>query len=282
VELEDRLALLRRLGRKHRCDPRELAGVRDGLRAELDELGSLEERLAALEPRIEQARAALREVATTLADRRRSTSAALEAEVERQLASLAMKHARFRVRFDDNPPGELPGVGPGGEAPFCGPNGLERIGFDLSANPGEDPRPLSRVASGGELSRILLAIRRALAGSSPVQTCVFDEVDAGLGGATAEVVGRKLAAISRDLQVLCITHLPQIAAFADQHFRVVKQVADGRTRTDAVSLSGGAVIDELVRMLAGGETVGAEAFARELIGRARSAMMRIPSSETDG
>ena len=288
TELEDRLALLRRLGRKHRCDPRELAGVRDGLRDEMSELGSLEERLAELEPRIEAARASTLEVAVLLSERRRQVSAALEAEVERELSSLAMMDARFRVRFEDNAGGaDLPGLGPGGDGPSCGATGLERAGFLLSANPGEDPRPLSRVASGGELSRILLAIRRALAGSSPVQTCVFDEVDAGLGGATAEVVGRKLAGISRDLQVLCITHLPQIAAFADHHFRVVKQVTEGRTRTEAVPLSGPDAVDELVRMLAGSDAEAAGAFARELIARARIAMMRIPdeagsSAEMDG
>ena len=288
VELEDRLSLLRRLGRKHRCDPRELEGIRDGLRRELCELESLEGRLCELEPRVEGARSATLAVAEELGRRRRQVSAALEEEVERELRSLAMERACFRVRFEEQPAGpDLPALGPDGEGRFCSSTGMERVGFLLSANPGEDPRPLSRVASGGELSRILLAIRRALAGSSPVQTCVFDEVDAGLGGVTAEVVGRKLAGISRQVQVLCITHLPQIAAFADHHFRVVKQVADGRTRTVAVPLSEPAAVDELARMLAGTDVEAAGTFARELIARARIAMMPPPmeahaSPEIDG
>jgi DNA repair protein RecN (Recombination protein N) len=288
AELEDRLSLLRRLGRKHRCSASDLAGIRDGLREELSDLSEVEELLSQLEPKIEAARATTREAAEELSRRRRAVSAELEAEVERELGSLAMARACFRVRFEELPAGsELPGLGPGGEGPFCSATGLERVGFLLSANPGEDPRQLSRVASGGELSRILLAIRRALAGSSPVQTCVFDEVDAGLGGATAEVVGRKLAGISQQVQVLCITHLPQIAAFADHHFRVVKQVFEGRTRTEAVPLTGADAADEVVRMLAGSDVEAAGAFARELIARARIAMMPIAieagaSPEIDG
>lgn len=271
-EVENRISLLRSLARKHRCDVSGLVAIRDRMQEELDELGSLEIRLEELEAGLESSRAAARKACETLSGKRRAAAKRLRAEVESELGSLAMAKSRFEVRFDSYPEGaEHPGLGAGGGAPYCGSTGIDRVGFQLSANPGEDPKPLARVASGGELSRILLAIRRALVGTTSVQTCVFDEVDTGMGGATADTVGRKLSEIASGLQVLCITHLPQIAARADQHFRVEKDVVGGRTQTRVTQLDSGESVRELVRMMAGTDgTVAAQAFAKELVQRAQA------------
>lgn len=274
ARMEERLSLLRGLARKHRCDPDGLPAVRDALRAEVDELASVEARLDSLDARIEEVRAAALDACVDLSRQRAVAAGRLSRDVERELASLAMERATFRVSLEAVAAGgEAVGLGRAGEPPWAVSSGAERARFLLSANQGEEPRALASVASGGELSRILLAVRRALSGSSPVQTCVYDEIDAGLGGASAEVVGRKLSEVSRSVQVLCITHLPQIAAFADVHFRVEKRVVAGRTRTEAVRLQDEAAVDELVRMLAGTGTGAADAFARELIARARPAII---------
>jgi len=140
------------------------------------------------------------------------------------------------------------------------------VEFLIAPNPGEEARPLRRIASGGELSRAMLAIKTVLSGLGPAGTYVFDEVDAGIGGRVAEVVGRKLKDVAERQQVLCVTHLPQIAAFADQHLAVRKQVTRGRTQTDVDALSQDDRIEEVARML-GGETVtqAARAHAREML-----------------
>jgi DNA repair protein RecN (Recombination protein N) len=157
-----------------------------------------------------------------------------------------MPQARFEVGLEPAAPSDdLP----------CGPNGAETAVFGFSANAGEPLRPLRKVASGGELSRVQLAIRGALRGDARGMVLVFDEVDAGIGGRTADRVGRALARLAVHHQVLCITHLPQIAAFANVHFRVEKQVRAGRTRATIHRVEGDARVDEIARM-AGGEKVG--------------------------
>ena len=141
-----------------------------------------------------------------------------------------------------------------------GASGADRVELMLCANRGEEPKPLSKVASGGELSRIMLAMKLVLRRADPVATYVFDEVDAGIGGGTAEVVGQTIRKVAAHRQVLCVTHLPQIAALADRHFRVSKAEAEGRTETAVVALSAAARRDELARML-GGLTITTEARA---------------------
>ena len=269
-EVDERFFRLRELGRKHRCDPDGLPELRDRFRAEMDELETLSDRLSGLASQIVAARAAAREACAALSAARREAGARLSAEVESELESLAMDRARFEVQVEPPSPGATVGTGADGGAPFASLDGADRVVFQLSANPGEPPRPLARVASGGELSRILLAVRRALSGSSPVQVCIFDEVDSGLGGRTAETVGEKLAEIAAQVQVLCITHLPQIAARGDRHLHVSKEVEDGRTRATVLPLVGDARIGEIVRMVAGSDDTGsAEAFAKELLGRSQ-------------
>ena len=167
-----------------------------------------------------------------------------------------MKDARFAARFAD--------------APLSG-RGADGVELYFSANPGEEPRALARIASGGELSRIMLALKSLALEDADAPTVIFDEVDAGIGGAVAEVVGRKLGALAQRRQVLCITHLPQIAAFADHHFAVEKTTARGRTRSTARRLRADERAEEIARML-GGVKVSAEAkkHAEQLLATARA------------
>jgi DNA repair protein RecN (Recombination protein N) len=169
---------------------------------------------------------------------------------------------------------------PGGGAPaqsaavVLGPRGLETAELLLSPNPGEELRPLQRIASGGELSRVLLAVKRVLAEADPVDAYLFDEVDAGIGGATADAVGRALFAVAKRRQVLCITHLPQIAAFAQRHQVVEKEVNKGRTRSRVAEVSGDIRVNELARLLSGHVTEAALQHAQELLDKAGEAQSK--------
>jgi DNA repair protein RecN (Recombination protein N) len=180
--------------------------------------------------------------------------------VAKELGELAMAQCRFEVRFQ---PQSVP-------ADFdWRSHGLETGEFFLSANPGEELKPLKSVASGGELSRALLALQ-SLLNAHPSGAVVFDEVDAGIGGAVAEAVGRRLARVARDRQVLCVTHLAQVSAFADRHYVVEKRVVRGRTITEVREVDGRDRVREVARMLAGEVVTGsAEKNAEELIGRVR-------------
>jgi len=169
---------------------------------------------------------------------------------------LAMGRAHFEMRFDDAPP-----------EPSWTEAGIDVAECYLSANVGEDPRPLARIASGGELSRVMLAIRTLAAAGAPGKTLIFDEIDAGIGGRVAGVVGKKLRDIGDSFQVLCITHLPQMAAAGHVHFHISKSVLNGRTHTRVVRLSQVERIEELARMIGGAApTDAARAAARELLG----------------
>lgn len=255
-QVEDRLALLDRLKRKHGPTLADVVGHRDALRLELSELEQGSDRLAAQE-RIHQAAADhYRTLATRLSDGRRSAAAVFAPAVEALLADLAMERTRVEVRFE--PP--LP------ETEWTS-TGLDRGEFYLSPNPGEELRPLARIVSGGELSRVMLALKTMTASrrfgftdsdvrppSTAAPGLIFDEVDAGIGGRVADVVGKRLQALGSTFQVLCITHLPQIAAYADTHFLIEKTVEQGRTITTVRRLDQAGRIDELARML-GGSTV---------------------------
>ena len=164
---------------------------------------------------MEAARAKVTALAEALSERRRKAAHTLGRRIDETLRDLGLREASVTVVVEDR------------EEP--GPRGRDRVRFSFAPNPGEEARPLARIASGGELSRVMLAVKRALAQSDRALTYVFDEVDTGVGGGTAEVIGRKLKAIAADRQVLAVTHLPQIAAFADQHIRVEKHTSGGRT-----------------------------------------------------
>jgi DNA repair protein RecN (Recombination protein N) len=264
-EAEDRLAQLRQLARKHRTDPEGLVALHARIRTDLEELEGLDVRLDGLEADLAQAATRARTACADLTRRRGEAAGRLSSLVEVELASLAMPHARLVVDVAPLAAGDGLNIGAGIHAAEHGADAVEML---LSANLGEVPRALNRVASGGELSRILLAVRRALAGTSSVQVqvAVFDEIDSGMGGATAESVAAKLVDISAEGQVLAITHLPRIAGAADHHFRVEKVVEGGRTRTDVHLLDGQERVEELVRMVAGTSTTEAAAtFARELL-----------------
>ena len=183
---------------------------------------------------------------------RRSASKKLEAAVERELKSLAMPHARFTISWSDITPGRA--------------SGTDRPDLLISPNPGEELRPLEKIASGGELSRVMLALRTVLAVDRSQKTLIFDEVDAGIGGKAAETVGQKLKELSTRYQILCVTHLAQIAAFADHQYCIEKLVMDGRSVTRVEQLSGDARVEELARMMAGSRvTEAARQHVRELL-----------------
>lgn len=260
--IDERLDAVRMLSKKYGGSLTAVLDTLDDARRELAEISSLDEAIVATEKESRAAEEALIAAAQRLSDIRRAAATKLARRVQAELADLGMKGAKFEARFEPLPPGtgiELNGRRIDG-------NGAERSEFFLSANPGEAPRALSRVASGGELSRILLAIKNSLAAADGVPCQVFDEVDSGLGGAQAEIVGRKLAAVARDHQVLCITHLPQIAGFADRHVVVMKETRKGRTQTTTREVAGAEREREIARMLAGLDvTDAALAAAREMI-----------------
>jgi DNA repair protein RecN (Recombination protein N) len=271
-EVEDRISELGHLSRKHRCTAAELPGLQRRIEEELGGLEHLSDNLVELDHEIEERGADLLLEAAELSVQRGRGAARLSEQMGAELGSLGMNRARLDVSIEDVPKGAgLVEVARGDSLVMVSSTGTDKVRFEFSANIGEELRPLAKVASGGELARILLALRRALAGSGAVQVCVFDEVDAGIGGVTAEIVAAKLAGIAETSQVLCITHLPQIAAAAEHHFRVRKAVDGGRTRTCIAVLDEGRQVAELMRMVAGTDrSEAAEAFARELLDRART------------
>nr|HEX4312622.1 DNA repair protein RecN [Kofleriaceae bacterium] len=251
--LDERVALIRRLVRKHGGDLTGVIAKAAELRAELDALAGRDAALAELGVARTRAEAAAIGAAAALTAARRKAARKLEKEVGAALAELAMGAAKLDVAID---------------ARALGPTGSDRVELMLASNKGEDRRPLVKVASGGELSRIMLALKLGLQSSGradAVATYVFDEVDAGIGGATAQVVGSQIRRVADQRQVLCVTHLPQIAAFADHHFHVEKAEVGGRTETHVRKLAAAARKDELARMLGGSATSKARAHAAELL-----------------
>jgi DNA repair protein RecN (Recombination protein N) len=264
--VEERLALLRSLARKHGGSLAAALERRDSMAAELAALAGSDGRRAELGRLLAEKGAEALSLARELGRVRQGAAREFARAVRRELEGLAMERCRLEVAF-----GPPEGALPVGETAL-GPTGAERAEILIAPNPGEPARPLARIASGGELSRILLAVKRALSAADPVLTQVFDEVDAGIGGAVAEAVGRLLAEVSRERQVLCVTHLPQVAAFADRHHLVEKRVAGGRTSTSVRALEDDASRRaEVARMLAG-QTVTASALehASALLQAARS------------
>jgi DNA repair protein RecN (Recombination protein N) len=255
--VEDRLVEIGKLKRKYGESVDAILAFQAAAAGELADLDLGEEGLAALEAETAGAETVAWQAAAALTQSRRAAGKRLQSRIVEELAALGMKDARFEVRFAPEPVA-------------LSARGTDSVEFYFSANPGEDPRSLARVASGGELSRIMLAIKSVALEEADSPTVIFDEVDAGIGGAVAEVVGRKLAALGRARQVLCITHLPQIAACADHHFAVEKTTAKGRTRSTARKLAADERPEEIARML-GGVKVTAEArrHAEQLLATGR-------------
>lgn len=261
-EVEGRLDELGRLKKKYRVQTvGELIAYRDRIERELEgSLGS-EEELSSLRKRKEELEGRLRGIAEELSLRRRETADRLREEMERELSTLGMSKSRFLVLFQE--------VSPTEDIPF-GARGAEEGEFLLSANPGEEPKPLANIASGGELSRIMLALKRVITKERKGQTLIFDEVDAGIGGRTAEVVGRKLKELSRFHQVICVTHLPQIASYGDLHLRVEKGEVGGRTVTSVRPLTEEERVEELSRLVGGTKVTAATLeHVRQMVNRAQ-------------
>lgn len=253
--LEDRLGRLHELGRKHRVAPEALHEVRDRLAAELDALRNAGSRLAALDGEIARAADAWTDAAAVLTRARREAASTLSQATTALIAELGMGGGRFEIALEPV------------EATRPDPQGAERVEFLVSANAGQPPRALRKVASGGELSRISLAIEVAALGLDAVPTMVFDEVDSGIGGAVAEIVGQKLRALGESRQVLCVTHQPQVAAQGHAHYRVSKAEADGMTQSEVRRLDPKERQEELARMLGGVEvSKEARAAAKRLLG----------------
>ncbi len=260
--LEARLGQIYALERKYGPDESAVLAHGERARAEAERLRGLEAERAARAADDVRLEAAARDVAAELTAARGAAGTRLAAEVSRALAELGFRQARFEVALH---PRELSATG------------AETVQFLIAPNPGEPSLPLARIASGGELSRISLAVKGVLAAADATPTLVFDEIDAGIGGRSADRVGRALRRLARDHQVLCVTHLAQIAAHADAHIRIEKQERDGRTVTELRRLEGDERLAELALML-GGEDGGPAAFAaaRELLERAAGDRARGP------
>lgn len=262
-EVEARLALISNLKRKYGATTAEILAFADGLRTELNALLQSEERGAALEQELLALEREAGRLAGQLSAARDAAARRLEEAVAAELSGLYMGPGRFHVRLERLPdPNGLP-VGPQRLAATAA--GVDRVEFFLSANPGEEPRPLAKVASGGELSRVALAIKRVLAEVDSVPVLVFDEVDAGIGGQTAQAVAQRLRAVARERQVICVTHLAQIATAANHHLHIRKAVSDDRTAVHVTPLAGQARVEEIARMLAGVLTEHTLENARELL-----------------
>jgi len=255
--VEERLGRIHELARKYRIPPEQLGEHQAGLKAELDALEQADQSLGSLGTECEAARAALLARARALSDGRHAAAERLGATVSDAMQELGMAGGRFAVAVttaDDD------GVTS---------HGLDAVEFLVSANPGQPLMPLAKVASGGELSRISLAIQVATAEVGRIPTLVFDEVDVGIGGGVAEIVGRLLRRLGASRQVLCVTHLPQVAAQAHQQLRVRKRAIDGTTLTEIEALADEQRIDEIARMLGGTEiTPTTRAHAAEMLGGA--------------
>jgi len=255
--LEERREALKRLMRKHGTDLSGVIALREGLAEEVRSLERYEDSLRETDDEVTAARSAAAQAAVALTKRRREAAKRFSTAATKELVDLAFAKAALEARLES-------------AAGDPGPQGADSLELYVDLNPGEGAHPLRKVASGGELSRVMLAVRRVLAGLGPVGTYVFDEVDAGVGGSVATSVGRKLRDVAAHHQVICVTHLPQIAAMCDAHFCVSKEEDGGRTVTRVDRLGPAQRVEEIARML-GGEQVTAKirAAARELIGPGR-------------
>jgi DNA repair protein RecN (Recombination protein N) len=260
-EIEERLFKLQRLLRKHGPTTEDVLAHREKLAQELAGLDGVDDRIADLEAQRKTLVVTATKQARKLSEARRKAARALGDAIATELGSLAMGKARIVVDVapiaTEEPDSEAVAVAlDDGTHARLTRSGIDRVEILNAPNPGEDPRPLRRIASGGELSRALLAIKRVLAATGTAGLYVFDEVDAGVGGAVAEAIGRKIADVAKHHQVLCITHLPQIASFAEVHFSVSKREEGGRTVSEVNRLESKARVEELARML-GGATITA-------------------------
>ncbi|MGR3513673.1 MAG: DNA repair protein RecN [Paracoccaceae bacterium] len=249
--VEERLFAIRALARKHAVQPDELARLAETLAARLADLDGGAKNLSALRAGVAEAADLYEAAADTLGQARAGAAEALDAAMAQELAPLKLERAVFSTEISE------------GEA---GPDGRDQVAFTVATNPGAPAGPLNKIASGGELSRFLLALKVALTADAPGLTMIFDEIDRGVGGATADAVGRRLETLADEAQVIVVTHSPQVAARGGYHWRVAKRVVDDMTLSDVAPLAEDERIDELARMLAGDKiTDAARAAARALL-----------------
>ena len=251
AEIGERIELIKRLERKYGEGVETILRYRDEAERELNGLELSDERLDSLEAELKEKEDMLFKTALSLSEKRRKVAKMIEELVKKELKELAFSNAEFRVDIRQE---------------SLTSHGLDRVEFMFSANPGEPPKPLTKIASGGELSRVMLALKSILADVDNLPILIFDEVDAGIGGRTAESVGKKLKKISHKHQVLCTTHLPQIASFGDFHLTINKRQRDGRVYVEVKELTGKERQDEVARMLSGKITDASLKHARELLG----------------
>jgi len=255
--VEERLSRLESFKRKYGGEIRDIQAYLTALKAESDDLARIQETLARIEEDIARSFAAYAAQARDLSGRRVKAARDLEARIEKEIGLLGMKQARFRIKVEPVP----------AESPESARDaGIDEVEFLISPNPGEELKPLRKIASGGELSRIMLALKAVGKEHSGAETLIFDEIDAGIGGKTAEFIAQKLRSLARTHQILCITHLPQIASFADQHFKIEKRVERDRTFTSVQKLSFEARVEEVARLMSGSRiTAAALESARDMI-----------------
>jgi DNA repair protein RecN (Recombination protein N) len=247
-QAEERLDLLQKLQRKYGGSIESALAFAEKARQELDTIAHATERIAELEEQEKKILAELAQKAQILSHKRQETARALGSGVESELNDLNMQGARFDVDFQRHPdPHGVPLEN--GECVSFDSSGIDRVEFLIAPNPGEGLKPLVKIASGGETSRLMLALKNVLVKADHIPTLIFDEIDQGIGGRVGMVVGEKLWQLAREHEVLCVTHLPQLAAFGDQHFHVRKQVEGGRTITQVEQLNETTRLDELALML---------------------------------
>jgi DNA repair protein RecN (Recombination protein N) len=258
--IQERRAALTALTRKYGSTIDEVVDWAKDAAARLTDLEGADDRIERLEAERDELAETLRTTAAELTAARTTAAERLAAEVTAEVAELAMPQAEVTIRVRSRATDDADGLDQ------LGPDGADEVEFELAANPGAQARPLAKAASGGELSRVMLALEVALAGTADIPSFVFDEVDAGIGGTAAVEVGKRLARLARSAQVIAVTHLPQVAAFADRHYRVVKSDDGSITTSGVQQLDDDARVRELSRMLAGLEgSATAEAHARELL-----------------
>lgn len=262
-QVEDRLAAIQGLKRKYGSSITDILAYCEKAQVELDQISHAEERIAELEAQQKKLLARLGQQGQAVSAVRQAAAEQLSNSIESELNDLRMAGARFTVAFERRPDPQGALLEDSSRVSFDA-NGLEKIEFLIAPNPGEGFKPLAKTASGGETSRLMLALKNVLAQADQVPTLIFDEIDQGIGGRVGTVVGQKLWNLGRQHQVLCITHLPQLAAFGDQHFQVQKQVVAGRTNTQVSPLRGEERVYELAQML-GDVNESTIRSARELI-----------------
>ncbi len=243
-EIEERLSQIENLKRKYGSSVDAILSYLEKAKNEFEELSTSQEKMSELDTEIEKTFEAYKTQAEKLSSLRQKSAIRLEKDIEKELSLLGMKKARFKINFKPNPPSRV-------DVEKVNDSGIEEVEFLLSPNPGEELRLLRKIASGGELSRIMLALKTIGKETEVLKTLIFDEIDSGIGGKTAEFIAQKLKKLSQQHQIICITHLPQIASFATHHYRIDKKISKERTFTTVKILSFEERVTEIARLLAG-------------------------------